>query len=165
MGGGTDLGGEARCPRGGEVTRHLSLKRAHWTLIVLAALAGCSKQPAPKDPDPQAVLQAIPAADTSRYDRIRDMKTWQNPYLIVRSDGVALYDTADSAEIILKPDELLPALAKLPSSNWPYGRVVAATENTVRSSEQDGVAIRRNKGILGGLLEGAHIAVKWVPAT
>lgn len=142
----------------------MSLKRAHWTLIVLAALAGCSKQPAPKEPDPQAVLQAIPAADTSQYDHIRDMKTWRNPYLIVRSDGVALYDTADSAEIILKPDELLPALAKLPSSNWPYGRVVAATENSVRSSEQDGVAIRRNKGILGGLLQGAHIAVKWVPA-
>ncbi len=93
------------------------------------------------------------------------MKTWRNPYLIVRSDGVALYDTADSAEIILKPDELLPALAKLPSSNWPYGRVVAAAENSVRSSDQEAIAIRRNKGILGGLLEGAHIAVKWVPAT
>ena len=93
------------------------------------------------------------------------MKTWRNPYLIVRTDGVALYDTADSAEIILKPDELLPALAKLPSSEWPYGRVVAAAENAARSSEQDGVAIRRNKGIVGGLLQGAHIAVKWVPST
>jgi hypothetical protein len=141
------------------------LKRAHWSLILLAALAGCSKQPAPTQPDPQALLQAIPAAQTSQYDRIRDMKTWRNPYLIVRSDGVALYDTADSAEIILKPDELLPALAKLPSSNWPYGRVVAAAENSVRSSDQEAIAIRRNKGILGGLLEGAHIAVKWVPAT
>jgi len=93
------------------------------------------------------------------------MKTWRNPYLIVRTDGVALYDTADSAEIILKPDELLPALAKLPSSEWPYGRVVAAAENSARTSEQDGVAIRRNKGIVGGLLQGAHIAVKWVPST
>lgn len=164
MGGGINLGGEARRARGGEVRRSLSLKRAHWTLIVLAALAGCSKQPALNDPDPQAILQSIPAADTSQYDHIRDMKTWRNPYLIVRSDGVALYDIADSAEIILKPNELLPALAKLPSSNWPYGRVVAATENSVRGSEQDGVAIRRNKGILGGLLQNAHIAVKWVPA-
>lgn len=165
MGSGTDLGGEARCARCREVTGSLSLKRAHWSLILLAALAGCSKQPAPTQPDPQALLQAIPAAQTSQYDRIRDMKTWRNPYLIVRSDGVALYDTADSAEIILKPNELLPALAKLPSSNWPYGRVVAAAENTVRSSDQEAIAIRRNKGILGGLLEGAHIAVKWVPAT
>lgn len=93
------------------------------------------------------------------------MKTWRNPYVIIRADGVALYDTADSAEIILKPDELLPALAKLPASNWPYGRVVAVTENNVRNSEQEGVAIRRYKGIVGGLLEGAQIAVKWVPGT
>lgn len=93
------------------------------------------------------------------------MKTWPNPYLIVRSDGVAIYDVADSAEIRLKPDELLPALAKLPASNWPYGRVVAAAETTTRNSDQDAAAIRRNKGIIGGILEGAHIAVKWVPTT
>lgn len=93
------------------------------------------------------------------------MKKWRNPYLIVRADGVALFDVADSAEIILKTDELLPALAKLPASNWPYGRVVAAAENESRASEEDGVAIRRNKGIVGGLLQGAHIAVRWVPGT
>jgi len=135
-------------------------------LIVLAstALTGCSQQPAVKEPDPQAILQAIPAADSAQYERVHDMKTWRNPYLIVRTDGVALLDAADSAEIILKPDELLRALAKLPASNWPYGRVVAATENGGRKSDQDGVAIRRNKGIVGGMLEGAHIAVKWVPA-
>ena len=100
-----------------------------------------------------------------KYDRVRDMKTWRNPYLIVRTDGVVLYDVADNAEIRLKPDELLPALARLPASNWPYGRVVAATETNSRNSDQDAVAIRRNKGIIGGMLQGAHIAVKWVPAT
>jgi len=92
------------------------------------------------------------------------MKAWRNPYLIIRTDGIALYDSADSAEILVKPDDLLAALAKLPASYWPYGRVVAAEENSVRSSEQDGVAIRRNKGIVGGMLESAHIAIKWVPS-
>jgi hypothetical protein len=138
--------------------------RLAYTFLAMAALLACSQQPVPQTPDPQALLQAIPPANSSQYDRIRDMKTWRNPYLIVRTDGVALYDWADNAEIRLKPDELLPALAKLPSSNWPYGRVVAATEIAVRNSEQDAVAIRRNKGIIGGMLEGAHIAVKWVPA-
>ena len=133
-------------------------------LLASAALAGCSQQPAAKEPDPQTILQAIPVADSARYERIHDMKTWRNPYLIVRKDGVALFDSEDSAEIILKPDELLPTLAKLPASNWPYGRVVAVTENGTRQSEQDAIAIRRNKGIVGGVLEGAHIAVKWVPA-
>jgi hypothetical protein len=133
-------------------------------VILAMILAGCTKQPEQQAPDPQAILQAIPAPDSAKYQGVRDMKNWRNPYLIVRADGVALFDVADSAEIVLKPNELLPELAKLPASNWPYGRVVAATENT-RGSEQDAVAIRKNKGILGGLLQGAHIEVKWVPAT
>jgi len=140
----------------------LNLKRTWWIFFLLAAFVAC-EQPAAQQPDPQSVLQTIPSADSAKYESVRDMKNWRNPYLIVRPDGVALYDTADSAEIILKPNELLPALAKLPTSDWPYGRVVAATENNMRISEQDGVAIRKNKGIVGGLLQGAHIAVRWVP--
>lgn len=135
--------------------------------VVVGGVAGfvaCSGQPQAATPTPEVVLQAIPPADSAQYERIRDMKKWRNPYLIVRTDGVALFDSADSAEIILKPEEVLPALARLPASNWPYGRVVAATENSVRASEQDGIAIRRNKGIVGGMLEGAHIAIRWVPS-
>ena len=90
------------------------------------------------------------------------MKQWRNPYILVRRDDVVLYDAADSAEIQLKDEELLPALAKLPVAKWPYGRVVAVAEGATRGSEQDAVALRRNKGIVGGMLEGAHIAVKWV---
>jgi hypothetical protein len=139
------------------------IRRLLWLLIFLSAFAGCTKQPAPQAPDPQTILQAIPPADSAKYQHIRDMKNWRNPYLIVRADGVALFDVADSAEIVMKPDELLPALAKLPASNWPYGRVVAAAEAGVVGSERDGVAIRRNKGIVGGLLQGAHIAIEWIP--
>jgi hypothetical protein len=142
--------------------------RLDTSLIALLGIAmvACSSQPdAAKPPAPEVVLQAIPAADQAQVDRMRDMKNWRNPYLIVRADGVALLDAADNAEIRLKPAELLPALAALPTSNWPYGRVVAAAENTAKGSEQDGVAIRRNKGIVGGMLEGAHVAVKWVPSS
>ena len=92
------------------------------------------------------------------------MKSWRNPYLIVRADKVALFDAADNAEILLKPEELLPTLAALPSSNWPYGRVVAATEDRPRGSEQEAVEVRRIKGIVGGMLQGAQIAIKWVPS-
>jgi hypothetical protein len=137
-------------------------------LFVCLAISGvaCSTHQNPGKPlDPVAILQAIPAADSADYDRVGDMKKWRNPYLIVRPDGIALFDSADSAEIILKPDELLLALARLPASNWPYGRVVAAAESSEKNTEQDGVAIRRNKGIVGGILENAHVAVKWVPVT
>jgi hypothetical protein len=135
------------------------------TIFVCLALfvVSCSTQNAAKTPDPGVVLQAIPPADPASYEHLENMKNWRNPYLIVRTDGVALLDSADSAEIILKTDELLPALARLPASNWPYGRIVAAAESSTRVTEQDGVAIRRNKGIVGGILESAHIAVRWVP--
>ena len=138
-------------------------------LIALALsllLGACSsKEKSPPAPDAAALLQTIPTADSGKYERIHDMRSWRNPYLIIRNDGVGLLDPADNAEIVLKPEELLAALARLPSSAWPYGRVVAASENGVRNSEQDGIAIRRNKGIVGGILEGAHIAVEWVPPT
>ncbi len=133
--------------------------------MLAVMLVGCTEQPVPETPDPQTRLQAIPTADSSKYQHIRDMKNWQNPYLIVRADGIAMFDAVDNTETVLKPDDLLPALAELPASKWPYGRVVAATEVGKKGiSEQDKVAIRRNKGILGGLLEGAHIAVDWVPS-
>ena len=133
-------------------------------LILSAVVVACTSQSATSAPDPATVLQAIPPADAARYKRVQNMKNWRNPYLIVRPDGVALLDAADNAEIILKTDELLGALAQLPASDWPYGRVVAVTENGTRVAEQDGVAIRRNKGIVSGLLEGVHIAIDWVPA-
>ena len=139
------------------------LLRTAFTLGLSIFLAACS-QPAVQPPGPEALLEAIPPADSAQYDRIQDMKKWRNPYLIVRADGVALLDAADNAEIAVKPEEVIAELARLPVSNWPYGRVVAAAESGVRASEQDGVAIRRNKGIIGGLLQGAHVAVKWVPS-
>ncbi len=134
-------------------------------LLIGISLVACSQQDPVQSPAPEVVLQAIPAADAAQLERIHDMRNWRNPYLIVRPDGVALLDAADSAEIKLKPAELLGALAALPASNWPYGRVVAAAENSAKASEQDSVAIRRNKGIIGGILQSAHIAVKWVPST
>jgi len=146
------------------IGKSLSIQTA---AIVLAgiSLAGCSSQQnAAKPPDPEVVLQSIPAADPVQVERIHDMKSWRNPYLVVRPDGVALLESADNAEITVKTDDLLAALARLPASNWPYGRVVAAAEVSVRSSDQDAVAIRRNKGIVGGMLASAHVAVRWVPA-
>lgn len=139
--------------------------RARLVLCLLPfMLVACSRQTGPMKPAAQDILQAIPAADPAKYDHIQNTKNWRNPYLIVRADGVALYDTADSAEIILKPEEVIGALAQLPRSNWPYGRVVAAAE-TAPTSDQTGVAIRRNKGLVGGLLEEAHVAIRWVPET
>lgn len=133
-------------------------------VIFCVSLLACSSQNKALAPDPVASLQSVPPADSGKYERIADMRNWRNPYLVVGADGLALLDPSNSAEIVLKPDELLAALARLPASAWPYGRVVAVSEGGPRGSEPDNVAIRRNKGIVGGILAGAHVAVDWIPS-
>jgi len=129
-------------------------------------LAGCDSSAKPQEPgaNPAAQLQAIPAPDSGKYANLRDMRGWQNPYLIIRKDGIALLDPADSLEIILKPDEVLTRLAQLPPAAWPYGRVVAVRENSAQNAD-DGVAIRRNRGLLAGSLDEAHVSIRWVPSS
>jgi hypothetical protein len=132
---------------------------------VLALLAGCAKPPraSQETASPEARLQQIPAADPQKYADMRDMKAWRNPYLIIRFDGVGLLDPANNEQRLLKPDEVLDALAALPASAWPYGRVVVMTETAAPSSEEQRVGIRRNKGIVAGTLESVHILINWVP--
>jgi hypothetical protein len=132
-------------------------------LILGLSLLACAPQQKAPAPDPAAVLQSLPVADPGKYEHI-EMPRWRNPYLILRADGVALLDPGDNAEIQLKPNEMLSALADLPASAWPYGRVVAIAPNPVTRSEQEGVSIRRNKGIVGGILESAHVAINWAPS-
>jgi hypothetical protein len=95
---------------------------------------------------------------------MRDMKAWRNPYLTIRADGVGLLDPANNEQHLLRPDELLDALAALPVTAWPYGRVVVVTENPLTNSEEQRIALRRNKGIVAGTLESMHILINWVPS-
>ncbi len=147
------------------MTRSLA---AYAIAIVLSAsvLTGCNRSTPESEAASAAVIriQAIPAADPAKYQGMTDMKNWRNPYLIIRPEGVGLLDVANYEQHILKPDELLPALAALPRSAWPYGRVVALTESGLRKIPgEDDAAIRKNRGIIAGTLESAHVAINWVP--
>jgi hypothetical protein len=135
------------------------------TLAVL--LASCS---APQGPDTAALeasaaarILAIPPASPEKYRGMIDMKGWQNPYLIIKADGVALLDAGNHEERLLKPAEVTQALAKLPQSAWPYGRVVAVTEGGARAAGDD-VPIRKNRAIVAGTLESLHVLINWIPS-
>ena len=146
------------------------MKQSRLGLIAAAVvvLASCS---APKSPDPAALeasasarILAIPPASPEKYRGMIDMKGWRNPYLIIRADGVALLDPDNHLERILKPGELTQALGNLPPSAWPYGRVVAVTENGVRGSADDSVKIRQNRALVAGTLESMHVLINWIPS-
>jgi hypothetical protein len=130
-------------------------------------LAACSRQKTPPPPDAATLLQAIAAADPAKYPSPQEPRRWSNPYLVIRPDGVGLLTSvATNEEQILKPEEVLTALARLPASAWPYGRAVEIlVEEKPTASESDKVALRRNRGIVAGDLEGAHVAINWIPTS
>lgn len=133
----------------------------------LALLASCAKPPSAPETvaaiSPEARIQQIPHADPKKYQYVTgDYRNWRNPYLIIRKDGVGLLDVANEEQHLIKLEDLTQALAQLPPSAWPYGRVVAVQENGVRATGDD-VLIRKNRGIVLGTLEGLHILVSLGP--
>jgi len=138
-------------------------------------LAACSSPPGNEPaPDAFTVLQNIPPANLTKYADLREKKNWQNPYLIVRPDNVGLLSgVTANQEQILKPEEVLNALSRLPSAAWPYGRVAAilVQESPAESkpaasnpgSAQQKIALRRNRGAVAGELQRANIEIVWMP--
>jgi hypothetical protein len=137
--------------------------------VSLALLASCSKPPTTPGETvaattPEARIQQIPPADPQKYAGMRDMKAWRNPYLIVRVDGVALLDATNNEQQIVDPDKLAEALARLPASAWPYGRVVAIQEISAAGSAEDKAKLRKNRALAAGALEGMQVLINWVPS-
>jgi hypothetical protein len=133
-------------------------------------LAACSSQPDSQPaPDAMVVLRNIPPANPAKYADSREKKNWQNPYLVVSADGVGLLTgVTANQEQILKPEEVVNALAHLPASAWPYGRVAAilvqeGSGSSGQDPEQQRVALRRNRGVVAGELQGAHVEIVWLP--
>jgi len=143
-------------------------------LSVLAAtvvlFASCAKPPgapaqASASVSPETRIQQIPPADPQKFATLKDMKAWRNPYLIIRLDGVGLLDVSNNEQQIVDPDKLPEALAKLPASAWPYGRVVAIQEIGANASDQDHATLRKNRALVAGSLESMKVDINWVPSS
>ncbi|MGO9125880.1 MAG: hypothetical protein ACLP6G_13460 [Terriglobales bacterium] len=137
------------------------------SLVVLTACSSTnSSSGVGSKVNPLLRIEALPPADAQKVSAVRDMKNWKNPYLIVRVNGVGLLDPANNEQKILTTDQLLAALAELPTSAWPYGRVVAVAESApAGSSEADKAQLRRNRALVAGTLENLHVTINWVPST
>jgi hypothetical protein len=134
-------------------------------LFTIFGFTACSRQSAATPPTALTLIQAIAPADPSKYPSLQGAKHWSNPYLVIRADRVGLLSgVAASEEVMLKPEEVLNALAQLPPSAWPYGRAVAILVDDKRAlSEADKIALRKNRGIVEGDLQGSHVAIRWIP--
>jgi hypothetical protein len=167
------VGGENGCSFGGAVISSACRRLAHaicvtvLVFVLAIGFAACSRPSAAPPPDATTLLQGIPAADEGKYPSLQASKHWSNPYLVIRSDRVGLLTgVAANEEQMLKPEEVLNALAALPASAWPYGRAVAIlVEEKPTTVETEKIELRRNRGIVEGDLRSAHVEIRWIPTS
>jgi hypothetical protein len=134
--------------------------------ILVVALVACSKPPQPEPAETQHLngLESIPAADPAKYPPFSNMSGWKNPYLIVRGDGIGFLDLANREIHLLKPEEVQAELVALPSSAWPYGRVVFVAEAVPKApSEQAKADVRKNRALLLGTLKELDVQYREAP--
>jgi hypothetical protein len=143
--------------------RTLRLSALAISIVGLTSCSG-SREVQQNAAAPEVRIQQIPPADLQKYGGMRELKNWQNPYLIIKPNGVALLDVANHEEHLLKPEKLAETLAALPASAWPYGRIVVVSDPSASSSANELAPIRRNRGIVAGTLESMHILINWVPS-
>ncbi|MFY9842510.1 MAG: hypothetical protein WA718_21230 [Terriglobales bacterium] len=136
-------------------------------LLLLGALVACSK-PAPTPTEETARketgLEALPMPDPAKYPALSKMSGWQNPYLVVREDGIGFVDLSNREVHILKVEEIPAELVSLPSSAWPYGRVVLVAQAVPKDpSEQTKAQLRKNRALLLGTLKELDVQYREAP--
>lgn len=153
----------------GILTRDAISKRLSLVaLIVLGALVGwsCSKpREAPTAETRQPTgLERIPDPDPSKYPPLSNMSGWQNPYFVVREDGIGFVDLSNREIHILQVEEIPAELVSLPLSAWPYGRVVLIAQAVPKDpSEQTKTALRKNRALLLGTLKDLDVLFREAP--
>jgi hypothetical protein len=135
-------------------------------LALLASLIACSKpqQPETADTPKPTGLESIPVPDSSKFPAVGNMRDWKNPYFVVREDGIGLVDLSNREIRLLKQEEVPAELVSLPSSAWPYGRVVLISQAVPANlSAQSKEELRKNRGLLLGTLKELDVQVSEAP--
>jgi hypothetical protein len=135
-------------------------------VILLGALVACSKPPqTPAAETPQSTgLESIPMPDPAKYPSLSKMSAWANPYLVVREDGIGFVDLSNREVHILKVEEIPAELVSLPSSAWPYGRVVLVAQAVPKNpSDSTKAELRKNRALLLGTLNELDVQFREAP--
>jgi hypothetical protein len=159
------LGIQNGCGDGGAVSLVSVIRWYGFVLLIAIFLSASCSRNQPAQPDPSSILQAVTPADPAKLPSLDASKHWSNPYLVIHAQAVGLLtDVTANEEQMLKPEDVLKTLAQLPPNAWPYGRAVAIlVDAKPTSSEEEKTALRRNRGIVAGELQSAHVAINWVP--
>jgi hypothetical protein len=107
----------------------------------------------------------IPAPIATKYKDIRDAKDWLNPIVTIRAEGVEVVSHGLRTGRKTVPVADLRALViSLPVADWPYGRVVLASDIGIRQGDRsDEQPIKQNHDAAVGILKALGITVDWWP--
>jgi hypothetical protein len=74
---------------------------------------------------------AIGPPKVALYRSIRDARDWRNPILTVQDDGVVITANRATDPAHVRIEDVKEFLIKLPVGAWPYGRVVAQSDQSL----------------------------------
>jgi len=74
---------------------------------------------------------AIGPPNVALYRSIHDSRDWRNPILIVQDDGVLVTATGAVDPTHVAIEDVKGFLIRLPVGAWPYGRVVAQSDQSI----------------------------------
>jgi hypothetical protein len=103
----------------------------------------------------------LPVANPEKYREIRQASKWMNPYLTINRDGFDL--TFQGGRLFGPMSVLARSVVGLPNSVWPYGRVIGAQENGIRSPGDD-AKITGNRETAEKILKELGLTVLWWPS-
>jgi hypothetical protein len=136
-------------------------------LCAAITLLPCSQPPSAQkvaDRAASPLKNRIAPPDPTKYRSVADARDWRNPYLMVQAKGVdARSINATTETATMSPVEAMAYLEGLPSVAWPYGLVVAVSENGVGAPGDD-VQMKTNREELLRLLEKAGVKVELWPS-
>ena len=76
----------------------------------------------------------IGAAAPQGHRSIRDAKDWENPYLVIRREGIeVIAKPLSSGRQTVAAADLQQTLIALPVTAWPYGRIAVVQEISIRT--------------------------------
>jgi hypothetical protein len=117
-------------------------------------VAGTASLPPPLTPDQSATSDLL-------YGNVRNAGDWANPKLVVLPGGVDLRSRSRPQSFTVPISSLRQALASLPDSDWPYGRIVAAQQASIVGSHADEAAISANSASVAAELKAMRILSEW----
>jgi hypothetical protein len=98
-----------------------------------------------------------------RYKSIRDAKDWENPYLVIRREGIEVIANGLSGRQIVTSTDLQRTLIELPVTAWPYGKVVAVQDIGIRAAG-DEQPIADNRKMTLAILKALQVTVERWPS-